>query len=41
MKHVEKRNKHTKKNVHQVGFIYKNILFNLISFVKFNKQHRI
>ena len=25
-KHVEKRNKHTKKTVHQVGFMYKNIL---------------
>jgi len=22
-KHVEKRNTHTKKNLHQVGFIYK------------------
>ena len=36
-KHVEKRNKHTKKSVHQVGFIYK--IKQKGSFVTFPYKH--
>jgi len=41
LKHVQKRNKHAKKNCAPSWLYLKYILFNLISFLKYNKQHRL